>query len=74
VLRRLPAGVVLFFVAAIAGALIARGSAYAGRFSIHVIPVACAAFTCALAAATTGVGRSYTRRTAKASAERAALA
>ena len=68
VVRRLPAGVVLFFVAAIAGALIARGSAYAGRFSIHVIPVACAAFTCALAAAANRIRRNQTSPTAGASA------
>jgi hypothetical protein len=55
--RRLPAGVVIFFFAAIAGALIARGSAYAGRVSIHVIPVASAAFVCAVAAATSRVHR-----------------
>ena len=59
VVRRLPAGVVLFFLAAIAGALIARGSAYAGRFSIHVIPVASAAFVCALASATIRVRRDH---------------
>jgi hypothetical protein len=61
VVRRLPAGVVLFFLAAIAGAFIARGSAYAGRFSIHVIPVASAAFICAFASATVRLRRD-TRR------------
>jgi hypothetical protein len=46
-LRSLPLAVVLFFLSALAGALVARGTAYSGRFSLHVIPV-----TCALAVAT----------------------
>ncbi len=68
VARRLPAAVVLFFFAAIAGAFIARGSAYAGRFSIHVIPVTSAAFICALASATVRV-RAITPATRKSPAQ-----
>jgi hypothetical protein len=47
-LGRLPLSVVVFFLSSLAGSLIARGTAYAGRFSIHVIPVACAVNVCAL--------------------------
>jgi hypothetical protein len=49
-LRNFPLSVVLFAIGSLAGALVARGSAYPGRFSIHVLPVAAAAF--ALGAAT----------------------
>jgi hypothetical protein len=38
--RRLPLGLALVCVAAVAGGLVVRGSAYPGRFSIHLIPVA----------------------------------
>jgi hypothetical protein len=47
-LRDLPAGLVLFCLAGIAGAFIARGEAYPGRFSIHLIGVSCAVVACAL--------------------------
>jgi hypothetical protein len=40
--RRLPLGVAMMSVAAVAGGLVARGVAYPGRFSIHLIPVAVA--------------------------------
>jgi hypothetical protein len=49
-LRDLPVAPVLFFFTAIAGALVARGSAYPGRFSVHVLPIASALFVCACAA------------------------
>jgi Dolichyl-phosphate-mannose-protein mannosyltransferase len=48
-LRTLPLALVLFFLSTIVGALVARGSAYAGRFSLHVIPVTCALSVAALA-------------------------
>jgi hypothetical protein len=41
-LRDVPALPALFFLAAISQALVARGWAYQGRFSIHVIGVTCA--------------------------------
>jgi hypothetical protein len=44
----LPAAAVLFFFASIAGSIVARGSAYPGRFSIHVMPITCALTMCAL--------------------------
>jgi hypothetical protein len=49
-LRAVPLAPVLYFFAAIAGALVTRGSAYAGRFSIHILPIACALAACGLAA------------------------
>jgi hypothetical protein len=48
-LRDLPAPAVLFFFAAIAGAFVARGSAYPGRFSVHIIPITCALTVCGAA-------------------------
>ncbi len=49
--RRLPAAAVLFFFAAVGGSIVARGSAYPGRFSIHLMPITCALTVCAVAAA-----------------------
>ena len=40
--RRLPLGAAILCLAAVAGGLVARGSAYPGRFSVHLIPVAVA--------------------------------
>jgi len=40
--RRLSLGVIVTSIAAVAGGLVARGVAYPGRFSIHLIPVAVA--------------------------------
>jgi hypothetical protein len=40
--RRLPLGIALVCVASVAGGLVARGTAYPGRFSLHLIPVAVA--------------------------------
>jgi hypothetical protein len=51
-LRTLPLPLVLFALSSCAGALIARGSAYEGRFSVHVIPIMCALTTCAAAVLT----------------------
>jgi hypothetical protein len=48
-LRDLPFGLVLFSLASISGSLVARGSAYSGRFSIHVIAVATAVAVCGIA-------------------------
>jgi hypothetical protein len=44
--RDLPAAAVLFFVASIASAFVAAGWGYAGRFSIHVMPITCALTVC----------------------------
>jgi hypothetical protein len=41
-LRDVPALPALFFLAAISAAFVARGSAYPGRFSVHIIGVTCA--------------------------------
>jgi hypothetical protein len=40
-LREVPALPALFFLAAISAAFVARGFAYPGRFSVHVIGVTC---------------------------------
>lgn len=48
-LGQLPLALVLLCLSSLIGALIARGSAYAGRFSIHVIGAAVAVLTCAMA-------------------------
>ena len=58
-LRDLPAGLVLFCLAGIAGAFVARGEAYSGRFSIQLIGVTCAVVACALG--TTRRRASYAR-------------
>ena len=47
-LRELPLNVSILCVAGIAGAFVARGSAYPGRFSIHLIPVTVALTICAV--------------------------
>ena len=46
---RLPINAVLLCIAGFVGALVARGSAYPGRFSAHVIPVATALAVSAIA-------------------------
>jgi hypothetical protein len=48
-LRDLPAAPVIFFFAGISSALIARGWAYTGRFSVHIVGVTCALAVCAVA-------------------------
>jgi len=45
--RDLPAPLILFFVVTISAAFVARGSAYSGRFSVHVIGICCALTVCA---------------------------
>lgn len=46
---RLPLNVSLLCLAGLAGALVARGSAYPGRFSMHLIPVTVALTVCTAA-------------------------
>jgi hypothetical protein len=48
-LRNLPAASMLFFFASIAGAFIARGWSYPGRFSVHIMPITCALAVCGVA-------------------------
>lgn len=50
-LGRLPLPLVGFTLAAFSSALIARGNAYSGRFSIHVVAVTVAILICAIAEA-----------------------
>lgn len=42
VARRLPLSVAGFLLAALSSAVVARGSAYSGRFSVHLVPAASA--------------------------------
>lgn len=44
--RRLPLSLVLCCLGAIVGGLVARGVAYPGRFSVHLIPIAVALSVC----------------------------
>jgi len=44
--RDVPGGPALFCAAGLAGALVGRGTAYVGRFSIHLMPVAVALAAC----------------------------
>src|SRR5262245_51263649 len=48
--RDMPAAAVLFFAASMAGAFVAFGFAYPGRFSIHLLPITSALTVCAVAA------------------------
>ena len=49
VFRDVPAALALFFAVACSGALAARGVAYAGRFSVHLLGAGCALTVCAVA-------------------------
>ena len=49
--RRLPMTLVIFTTAGFASALLARGNAYSGRFSVHVVGATVAVLTVAIAAA-----------------------
>lgn len=46
---RVPLPLALFFLVACSGALAARGVAYAGRFSVHLLGAGCALTMCAVA-------------------------
>src|SRR4030095_16071503 len=48
-LRDVPLALVAFFLVACSGALAARGVAYAGRFSVHLLGAGCALTVCAIA-------------------------
>lgn len=48
-LGELPFGAALFCLASLAGALVARGTAYPGRFSIHIIGAATTMLVCGIA-------------------------
>jgi hypothetical protein len=61
-LGRLPLTLVGFTLAAFAGALVARGTAYSGRFSVHVVGVT-VAIVIAAAAALVDEGHRFKRGT-----------
>lgn len=46
-LRDLPAAPILFFLIGLSAAVVSRGSAYEGRFSVHIIAITCALTTIA---------------------------
>jgi len=48
-LRDVPMALSVFFAVAMSGALVARGVAYAGRFSVHLLGAGCALTVCAIA-------------------------
>jgi len=48
-LKSLPLNASVLALSGLTGAVVARGSAYPGRFSLHLIPAAVAVFVCALA-------------------------
>lgn len=54
--RRLPLNVVLLCLAGLVGSFVARGSAYPGRFSVHLVPVTVTLTTCVIALARRGAG------------------
>jgi hypothetical protein len=54
-LRSLPLNASVLALAGLTGAVVARGSAYPGRFSLHLIPAAVAVFVCAVALVTNGL-------------------
>jgi hypothetical protein len=49
VARRLPFALVVWTMSGFVSYLVARGNAYSGRFSVHVVGSAVAVFTCAIA-------------------------
>jgi hypothetical protein len=51
--REIPLALAAFFLVACSGALAARGVAYAGRFSIHLLGAGCAVTICAIASLVT---------------------
>ena len=51
IVRRIPIGLAVFCVGAFAGGFLVRGSAYAGRFSVQLIPIATAVAVSSLALA-----------------------
>jgi hypothetical protein len=56
--REVPLALAAFFLVACSGALAARGVAYAGRFSIHLLGAGCALTVCAIASLVTTPGSS----------------
>ena len=58
VFREVPLALAAFFLVACSGALAARGVAYAGRFSVHLVGAGCALTICALAALVRTIGSS----------------
>lgn len=69
---KVPLPLALFFLVACSGALAARGVAYAGRFSVHLLGAGCALTMCAIASAVSGrIGAPATERGSSQSSDRA---
>lgn len=62
-LGRLPLAPVAFTLAAFSSALVARGTAYSGRFSVHVVGATVAVVMCAIAALAPAPGGDQMTRT-----------
>jgi hypothetical protein len=71
VVRNLPLSLVLFFLAGISGALVARGVAYSGRFSTIVIGSGCAVTMGAIALAVKPKTPAFAKATADRPAQQA---
>lgn len=56
--RQVPLSLAAFFLVACSGALVARGVAYAGRFSVHLLGAGCALTICAVASIARSFGSS----------------
>jgi hypothetical protein len=67
-LRSLPLNASVLALSGLTGAIVARGSAYPGRFSLHLIPAAVTVFVCAIALLVSG-HRTRARRPAHQSQE-----
>jgi hypothetical protein len=61
-LRQLPLSAVALCLAGLSGALVARGTAYPGRFSVQLVPVASALTIAAVALVCRGASATYTAR------------
>jgi hypothetical protein len=57
VVRRLPLSLAIMCIGAVAGGFVTRGTGYPGRFSMHLMPVATAAFFAALLCCAAAVQR-----------------
>ena len=61
-LRTMPLGASALVLSGVTGALVARGTAYPGRFSVHLIPGAVTLFVCALSATVNALRTRWQRR------------
>jgi hypothetical protein len=62
-LGALPFTAVLFMLSSLAGSLVSRGTAYPGRFSIHIVGASATVVVCAAAEITRRLRARFTRAT-----------